>query len=96
MDYYMLVRKGLVQRMYVEFRGERVKAWPVVESVRDGKRLAKFMNRKDVRPARIGSVEGEDLAGHIEMAINEDCRLTCCVSGWNEDGSPEWKFIPFD
>lgn len=95
-QYYMLVRKGMVQRIPVKWLGDDVLAWPVVETHSDAIRFAARTGIPGVRPALIGSVNGETLEGHIGLALEEGCRLVICIAGWNSDGSPKWKYIPFD
>ncbi len=93
----MLVRKGLVQRFYVQMDGQQVKAWPVAQTLEDAQKLMKYLNvRKGVRAAEIGSVQGETLEGHINLAMNEGCKIVCCVLGWTSDGAPEWGYMPID
>jgi hypothetical protein len=95
--YFMLVRQGLVQRCTQTIDGQQKKLWPLVQSIDDGKRLAAFLKAgPDVRVAEIGSVEGETLDGHIELAMNEGCYAAVCVLGWNADGSPKQGWILFN
>ena len=72
--------------------------WPVAESHADAQRLAKWMIEnggapQDVRPALIGSVEGETLEGHIALAMEDGCAMISCVCGWTDDVSPTWKHM---
>src|SRR4051812_35694777 len=85
---YMFVRNGLVQRLTTQ-RGKR---WPVAQTHTDAMRLAKWFKPAGVRPALVGSVPSETLAGHITMALHEGCIGACCVMGWLEDGSPTWGY----
>lgn len=97
-QFYMLVRKGMVQRLLGKNHdGQPAKVWPIAESHTDAWLLAKWFKAQskstgDVRPAAIGSVNGETLEGHIKMAMDEGCVACYCVSGWNTDGSPIWKW----
>lgn len=95
--YFMLVRKGLVQRWTTAIDGQESKVWPMAKSIDDAKRLAKYLKAApDVRAAEIGAVQNETLEGHITLAIEEGCSAACCVMGWNADGSPIWGWINFD
>ncbi len=90
-EFFMLVRKGLVQRREVKILGREMLMWPVAETHADMKRLAEHWGCTDARPARIGSLQGETLEGHIALALEDGCEAICCVNGWNADGSPRWK-----
>ncbi len=71
----------------------------VAETFEDALRLGKWLTRKNhkrgVRPARIGSVQGETLDGHISCAIGEGCSLIACIAGWEGD-EPVWKYIDME
>jgi hypothetical protein len=95
-DWYMLVRKGFVQRLMFEKDGIPAKAWPIADNLQDAKRLCKLFNNPKIRPALIGSVEGETVAGHIRLAIEEGCFAVGRVKGWAEDGEPIWDWLIFD
>ncbi len=95
-NYYMLVRKGHVQRSRIKDKdtGESILAWLVTETHDDAWRLIKFLcgtNHRNVRPALIGSLQGETLEVCVRSAMHDGCRRICCVHGWNEDGSPVFK-----
>lgn len=95
----MLVRRGLTQRHEATFNGRRVKVWPVARTHADALRLLRWLRKvkrqslSQISVAKIGSVEGETLEGHIELAIKEGCEGICCVLGWNKDGSPKWGWL---
>jgi len=91
-EFYMLVRKGMVQRVNQPGIG---KVWPVTETLEDAKRLARFFKRKGLRPALIGSVPGETLEGHIQMAYEEGC-IAIAMFDWDPDGSPRLRTLTFD
>lgn len=94
-QFFMLVNKGMVQRYIgTDTEGRPAKVWPIAETHADATRLAKWLKAPHVRPALIGSVKGETLEGHIALALNEECVAVYCVAGWNEDGSPKWKWLP--
>jgi len=92
MTYWMLMRKGRVQNFGGRhaLTGEPARFLPVASTFEDAKRLADWMGDKDIRPAQIGSVEGETLSHHISLSIEQGCVATYCVDGWNNDGSPRW------
>lgn len=94
MDFHILVREGFVQRIMGEVNGEPAKIWPIAESHADANRLARWLKNPGVVAAQIGSVEGETLEGHVKIALEDGCEVIACVSGWNADGSPQWKYIP--
>lgn len=94
---WMLVRKGHPQRM--KQRGGLV--WPVARTQADAVKLAAFFVAKmqadpSIRPARVGSMQGETLEGHIRLAIEEGCRSIVVVQGWNIDGSPKFGEMKID
>jgi hypothetical protein len=91
-EFFMLVRKGRVQRYSVGAAGPSI--WPIAETFGDAKRLCEWFGGPSVRAARIGSVSGESLEGHLKLAIEDGCVAVYCVAGWHEDGSPQWKYIP--
>lgn len=88
---YMLVRKGLVQRVMLE--GD-VKAWPVFHTAEDAQRFAKYARRKGASPAKIGSVQGETLVGHVALAIEDGCKKAVMVMGWKK-GEPILGSVDF-
>jgi hypothetical protein len=95
---WILTNRGFVQRCsYSQNDGTTGKAWPTAATHADAVRLCHYLDvwKYGVRPALIGSVEGESLDRHIEMAIEEGCRYACRPMGWNEDGSPQWGVIDF-
>ena len=91
--FWMLVRKGLVQRIMLE--GGR-RASPIAESWEDAQLLARYLGlgKRGPAPAKIGSGDGETLEGHIALAIQDGCEVIICVDGWLADGSPTWKSLP--
>ena len=96
-DFYMLVRKGLVQRHTATTPNGRSLIWPVAESHEDAAKLALFFSKgrdTGVRAARIGEVQGETLEGHLAMAMEEGCVAVACVAGWEPDGRPKGKWLP--
>jgi len=95
-NFYMLVRRGKVQRIKVTKDGKPTLVWPVAETHADAKRLAIWCGKPGVRVAQIGSVERETLEGHLRLAISEGCVAVCCVRDWAPDGSPLWKWLPLD
>ncbi len=102
---FMLVRKGLVQRVANDIRGDgnREKCWPVAGTMEDAQRLVDFYKAapQGVRAAEIGTAEkvhgdgtasAETLQGHILLAIAEECAyMTICV-GWEGD-RPLWDLF---
>ena len=90
-DFFIIVTKGRVQR----YSGIGGTIWPMAETHEDAARLCKWFGRPGIRPARIGSVPGETLEGHIHLAIMDGCVAAGCVAGWHSDGSPRWKWIKF-
>jgi len=96
-EIYMMVRKGYVQRLSkINIKGIDMRAWPVAENHADAKRLARRLGGHDVVPARIGSIPGETLEGHILPALEDGCRAIVCVDGWDASGNPKWKSILTD
>ena len=95
-EYYMLVRKGIVQHLSRTKDGRTMKVWPLAKTQEDAQRLCEYLKNQQVRPAKIGSIPGETNEGLIEMMLSEGCVGMCCVLGWEEDGSPKWGWIHFD
>jgi hypothetical protein len=99
-QFFMIVRQGHVQRYDTEWRGERVRVWPIAENHVDAMRLCKLLEKihgkRGLRPALIGSMEGETLEGHIRGAIEDGCIGMFCVDGWNADGHPTFKIQLYD
>jgi hypothetical protein len=94
-DWYMLVRKGLPQRLLVH--GDLY--WPVTETFEDAKKLAKYIAKlhsvPDIRPYQIGSATGDSLEVQLTLALQEGCAAVICVGCWVND-KPKWKWLPFD
>jgi hypothetical protein len=90
-DYFMIVSRGRVQRLDASKRGPVF--WPIAETHADARRLCEWFGKPGIRPARIGSVPGETLEGHISLAIEDGCAAVGCVAGWAPDGSPTWKWL---
>jgi hypothetical protein len=95
---YFLARKGYVQRMMADPLGDGVlrKCWPVAKTHEDAQRLIDFLKVRDtgVRPAEFGTVPGETLEGHIQLALQEGCEFIVSPAGWGEDGQPiQWGRI---
>ncbi len=96
--YFILVNRGLVQRLQCSVNGRDAKCWPVARTHEDATTLARyFVKHADadvtIRPALIGSVPGETLMGHISMALDEGCEYVLCPLAW-DDGKPMWGHIP--
>ncbi|MCA9070870.1 MAG: hypothetical protein KDA84_18200, partial [Planctomycetaceae bacterium] len=87
-DYYMLVRQGRVQRIEAMGDGKPMLAWPVAKTHGDAKRLCNHLGIPGISPAKIGSLDGETLEGHVAMAMEERCSAACCICGWKDDGEP--------
>ncbi len=95
--YYMLVRRGKVQRAQHIHVGDKIgRVWPVARTAEDALRLIRHWKLKDTMPAMIGSLEGETLEGHIRLALEDRCLAAVCVMGWNDDGSPIFGEINCD
>jgi hypothetical protein len=92
---FFLARQGHVQRLSIDVLGdgEKRKCWPVATTHEDAMRLIDFYGcrAEGVRPAQIGSVPGETVAGHCRMAIDEGCHFLLHCVGWTGDGKPMWK-----
>ncbi len=82
--------------MPVTFYGKSEIIFPMAESHEDAVKLAAWVKTPGVSPALIGSVQGETLEGHVELAVNEGSVGVSCVAGWNTDGSSQWKYLMFD
>lgn len=95
MAVFFLARQGHVQRLSIDVLGDGVerKCWPVATTHEDAMRLIDFYEcrAEGVRPAQIGSVPGETVAGHCRMAIDEGCEFLLHCVGWTDDGKPMWK-----
>ncbi len=93
---FFLARQGFVQRVMADPVGDGVmrKCWPVANTHDDAMRLVDFFKcRADgVRPAEFGSVQGETLEGHVEMALKEGCEFVICPVRWVDD-VPQWGHI---
>lgn len=93
---FFLARQGYVQRVMADPIGDGVmrKCWPVANTHDDAMQLVDFFKMRDkgVRPAEFGSVQGETLDGHIQLALNEGCEFVICPVGW-VNGSPQWGHI---
>ena len=91
----MLTRKGKVMHFGGADRdtGEPARFFPIAESFEDAKRLAEWTGDRDVRPAEIGSAQGETLGAQILASVGQGCTATYCVDDWNDDGSPRWRVI---
>lgn len=91
---YLLVRRnGMIQRHRATVEGKTIIAWPVAQTHSDAVVLCRwFGDAEVVGPALIGDVEGETLEGHIQQAIEDGCAAICCVTGWQDDGSPVWSW----
>lgn len=97
--HWMLVRQGKVQRMMATKGGKPIKVWPIFETQADAMRMTMKMKNIDggaVRPAMIGSIDGETLDGHIKMAIKEGCAAACCPQSFDDNDDPVWGWIMFD
>ena len=95
--FWIMVRKGSVQRLPITHHGRPALAWPVADDDVKARRLARWLsdrNGKTIRAARIGSVQGETFAGHCALAVQERCVALCCVADFAADGSPVWRSIP--
>jgi hypothetical protein len=95
-SFYILVKSGVVQNTMVSGpAGHPVKAFMVAESIDDANKLVDYLGVRSqgVRPALIGSVDGETLEGHLALAIEDGCELIICPQGWNDDKSPIWGVI---
>jgi hypothetical protein len=95
---YFLARKGYIQRFMADPLGDGVmrKCWPVAKTHEDAQRLIDFLKvREDgTRPAEFGTVPGETIEGHIEVAVEEGCEFIVMPNGWTEDGQPiQWGKI---
>jgi hypothetical protein len=95
-QFYMFVRRGLVQRMPVIINGESALVWPVARTHQDALKLSRNFNVPGLRPALIGSIKGETLEGHLNLALYEGCVGMAVVDGWDRNDSPIWGYLPFD
>lgn len=95
-DIYMLVRRGHVQRYEIEAGGREIKAWPIFTDRSLARRIADSMANRVGRTltiARIGSIDGETVAGHARLAMAEDCTHVIWIHGWG-DGEPDSVAYP--
>jgi len=106
-EVWMLVRRGVVQRYAgarfpcrtvngITIIEQDTTCWPVAKSHDDALRLAKWTGREGVRPAKIGSVPGETLEGHVRLALQEGISLMVIVSGWTKAGAPIWDLVSIE
>lgn len=91
---FMLVKRGCCQRMQVSVRGRPVKAWPVFDSLKAAQRFIEYYGFEGVTVAEIGSVQGETLAGHVRMAVEDGCEIAINPRMWTEDGRPLFGYRP--
>lgn len=86
-QFFMMVKNGFVQRMEIE--GEL--SWITALSLEDINRFIKHIDAWDdgIRGSLIGSVPGETLDGHIELALKEGC--TKFLNVYWEDGKPLFR-----
>lgn len=90
---YLLVgRDGRIQRHQAIKDGIALIAWPVAQTHADAVVLCRWYGDAQLRPSLIGDVHGETLEGHIQQAITDGCAAICCVTGWQDDGSPVWSW----
>lgn len=96
-ELWILVQRGRVQRTIAEYQGIGRRVWPVAGSYADARRLIEWLAawREGVRPSRIGEVQGDSLEAQIGSAISDGCIGSCLVDGWNDDGSPRWRWHLF-
>ena len=92
--FWIFVRKGFTQRL----SASPGMMWPVAESHEKATQLLQHYgwDKQGIRVARIGSVEGETLQGHIRIAMEDGCLGVCCFDGLDNQGQPTWKYLLFD
>jgi hypothetical protein len=93
--FFFFARQGFVQRLEADIRGDGVtrKCWPIAHTHEDANRLVDFFGWRDkgIRPAEIGTVDGETISGHFRLAFEEGCEFVIACADWTEEGKPVWR-----